>query len=49
VVIWNILKYKTEYNPVLMPVYDPVKMRTRMIYHKKEYETAANLLNIKIE
>jgi transposase len=49
VVIWNVLKYEKEYNPSLVPVYDPVKMKSRMAYHKKEYEKAANLLNIKIE
>jgi transposase len=48
VVVWNILKYSVEYNPKLVPVYDPVKMKSRMAYHKKEYEKAANLLNMNI-
>jgi transposase len=49
VVIWNVLKYGVEYNPKLVPVYDPVKMKARMAYHKKEYEKTAILLNIKTE
>ena len=49
VVIWNVLKYEKEYNPKLIPVYDPVKMKARMAYYKKEYEKTACLLNVKIE
>ena len=48
VVIWNVLKYSKAYNPLLVPVYDPVKMKARLDYHKKEYEKTANILNIKI-
>jgi transposase len=48
-VIWNVPRYNTEYNPKLVPVYDPVKMKARMAYYKKEYEKTANILNIKIE
>jgi transposase len=47
VVIWNVLKYEKEYNPKLVPVYDPLKMKARMAYHKKEYEKAANFFNLK--
>jgi transposase len=49
VVIWNMLTYSEEYNPKLVAIYDPVKMKSRMAYHKKEYEKTAQLLNIKIE
>lgn len=38
VVIWNVLKYEKAYNPALVPVYDPVKMKSRIAYLKKEYE-----------
>ena len=48
VVIWNVLQYAKEYNPRLVPVQDPVKMKARLAYHKKEYEKAANLLNITV-
>jgi hypothetical protein len=48
VVIWNVLQYATEYNPTLVPVQDPVKMKARLAYHKREYEKTANLLNITI-
>jgi hypothetical protein len=47
-VVWNVLKYQKEYNPLLLPVYDPVKMKARLAYHRKEYEKAAGILNIKI-
>jgi len=48
VVIWNVLKYAEEYNPRLVPVQDPVKMKARLAYHKKEYEKTAKLLNITV-
>jgi transposase len=48
VVIWNILKKAEEYNPRLVPVQDPVKMKARLAYHMKEYEKTAKLLNITI-
>ena len=46
VVIWNVLRHREEYNPLLVPVQDPVKMKARLAYHKKEYEKAAKLLNV---
>lgn len=48
IVIWNVLKYAKEYNPKLVTVQDPVKMKARLAYHKREYEKTANLLNITI-
>ena len=48
IVIWNVLKYTKEYNPKLVPVQDPVKIKARLAYHKKEYEKTANLLNITV-
>ena len=48
-VTWNLLRYQKEYNPLLLPVYDPVKMKARLDCHRKEYEKAASVLNIKIE
>lgn len=48
VVVWNVLKHAEEYNPGLVPVQDPVKMKARLAYHKKEYEKTAKLLNITI-
>lgn len=48
VVIWNVMKHAQEYNPGLVPVPDPVKMKARLAYHKKEYEKTARLLNVTI-
>ena len=48
VVIWNIMKYAQEYNPGLVPVQDPVKIKARLAYHKREYEKTAKLLNITV-
>ena len=45
VAVWDLL-YEKEYNPLLVPVQDPVKMKARMVYHKKEYEKTAKLLNV---
>jgi transposase len=35
VVIWNVPEYSVEYSPQPVPVYDPVKMKARMAYHKR--------------
>jgi hypothetical protein len=35
VVVWNVIKDEKPYNPILVPVYDPVKMKARWAYHKK--------------
>ena len=48
VVIWNVLRYAREYNPKLVHVQDPVKMKARLAYHKKEYGKTAKLLNITV-
>ena len=48
IVIWNVLTCSVEYNPKLVPVYDPAKMKARMAHHKKVYEKTTNLLNINI-
>lgn len=48
VVIWNVMKYAKEYNPKLVPVQDPVKIKARLAYYKKEYEKTVNLLNITV-
>ncbi len=48
VVIWNVLKHTRQYDPRLAPVYDPVKMKARLAYYKKEYEKTANILNINL-
>ena len=48
VVIWNVLRYKKEYNPLLVPIQDPVKIKARLTYHKREYEKVAKLLNVTV-
>ena len=46
VVAWNIMRDGCEYNPRLVPIQDPVKMKAKLKYYKKEYENAAKMLNI---
>jgi len=36
VIIWNILSRKEAYNPCLLPVYDPLKIKAKINYHQKE-------------
>ncbi len=45
VVIWHVLNKHTVYNPELPPVYDPVKLKSRLQYYKRESEKLENLLN----
>ena len=45
VVIWNILKDKKAFNPELLPVYDPVRLESKLKYHKKEFEKVQALLD----
>ena len=43
-ITWNVLYYKTDYNPLLVHVYDPVKVEAKMSYHKREMERMQKLL-----
>lgn len=43
VVIWNILKDLTPYNPALQVVYEPAKLDAKIKYHQKEMERIAKL------
>ena len=45
VVIWHILKDKKAFNPELLPVYDPIKLESKLRYHKKEFEKMQALLD----
>jgi len=45
VVIWNILKDKKAFNPELLPVYDPIKLESKLRYHRKEFEKIQSLLD----
>jgi transposase len=42
-VTWNMLYYKTPYNPQLVHIYDPRKVEAKIAYHKKEIERMQNL------
>ena len=48
VVSWNVMKHQKEYNPKLVPVQDPVKMKARLAYYKKQYDKTVSLLNITV-
>lgn len=43
VVIFNVLNQKQEFNPKLLPVYDPVKVQAKIDYHQKEMERLSKL------
>jgi len=43
-VIWNVLYYKTPYNPQLVHIYDPVKVEAKMNYHQREMERMQKML-----
>ena len=44
VIIWHILSEKTQYNPQLVHVYDPVKVEHKIKYHEREIERAKKLI-----
>lgn len=43
VVVWNILKDLTPYNPALQVVYEPAKLEAKIRYHQREMERIAKL------
>jgi len=49
VIIWNILNDSKPYNPILVHIYDPVKVNRRIAYHQKEIEKASKLLPHKVD
>jgi len=44
VIIWHVLKEKTQYNPNLVHIYDPVKVEHKIKYHEREIEKAKKLI-----
>jgi transposase len=42
-VTWNVLYYKTPYNPKLVHIYDPVKVEAKINYHRLEMERMQKL------
>jgi transposase len=44
-VTWNVLYYKTPYNPQLAHIYDPIKVEAKINYHQREMERIQKLLN----
>ena len=44
VIIWHILSEKTQYNPNLVHIYDPVKVEHKIKYHEREIERAKKLI-----
>jgi transposase len=43
-VTWNVLYYKTPYNPDPVHIYDPVKVKASINYHQREVERMQKLL-----
>jgi transposase len=43
-ITWNVLYHKTPYNPRLVYVYDPIKVKAKMNYHQCEMERMQKLL-----
>jgi transposase len=44
VIMWHILSEKTQYNPRLVHIYDPVKVEHKIKYHEREIEKAKKLI-----
>lgn len=44
VIIWHLLSEKTQYNPNLAHIYDPVKVEHKIKYHEREIERAKKLM-----
>ena len=42
-VTWNVLYYKTPYNPQLVHIYDPLKVGAKINYHQREIERMQQL------
>jgi len=42
-VVWHVLKENQPYNPRILPVYDPKKMKLKIKYHKREIEKLEKL------
>jgi transposase len=45
VIVWHILSEKTQYNPQLVHIYDPVKVEHKIKYHEREIERAKQLIS----
>lgn len=43
VVVWNVLKDLTPYNPALQVVYEPAKLEAKIRYHQREMERIGRL------
>jgi len=44
VIIWHLLKEKTQYNPLRVHIYDPVKVESKIKYHEREIDKAKKLI-----
>jgi hypothetical protein len=43
-ITWNVISYKTPYNPKLAHIYDPVKVEAKIDYYQREMERMQKLL-----
>ncbi len=44
VIVWHILSEKTQYNPNIVHIYDPVKVVHKIKYHEREIERVKKLI-----
>jgi len=44
-VAWNVLYYKTPYNPQLIHIYNPIKIEAKINYHHREIERMQKLFS----
>jgi len=44
-VTWNVLYFKTPYNPKMVHIYEPLKVEAKINYHQREMERMQKLLN----
>jgi transposase len=44
VTIWNILTEKQGFDPVKLPIYDPVKLQNKLAYHQRESNRILDLM-----
>jgi transposase len=46
VVVWNVLNAKETYNPLMIHIYDPLKVAAKIAWHQKEIERVNKLCNL---
>lgn len=44
VITWHVLKEEKQYNPLMVHIYDPLKVAAKIAYHQREIERTSKLL-----